>query len=110
MAGHFEIIDAPNGGYRFRMFDPSGRLLATSTTYATKRSAAAGIRLIRDIAATAHIQNKSTANASFHLARDLSRREHDDGSHPVPATRQERNHGKEQAVRTGPISSRRKEF
>jgi uncharacterized protein YegP (UPF0339 family) len=30
MAGYFEIIDAPDGGYRFRMIDPSGRLLATS--------------------------------------------------------------------------------
>jgi uncharacterized protein YegP (UPF0339 family) len=49
MAGYFEIIDAPGGGYRFRLLEESGRLVAVSPTFPTKRAAVAAICVVRDI-------------------------------------------------------------
>jgi uncharacterized protein YegP (UPF0339 family) len=59
MAGHFELIDAPEGGFRVRLLDGSGRLVATSVTYPSKQAAVAGISVTREIAGTGLIRDMS---------------------------------------------------
>lgn len=59
MAGYFELVDAPDGGYRVRMMDGAGNLMAISVTFPTKRAAAAGIALAREVAGTGLIRDKS---------------------------------------------------
>jgi uncharacterized protein YegP (UPF0339 family) len=60
MAGHFEIIDAPDGrGFRVRLLDGTGALVATSMKYPTKRAAVAGISAIREVAGTGLIRDMS---------------------------------------------------
>jgi uncharacterized protein YegP (UPF0339 family) len=60
MAGHFELVDAPDGGYRIRMLDGAGDLLAISVTFPTKRAAVAGVAKTREIAGTGLIRDRST--------------------------------------------------
>jgi uncharacterized protein YegP (UPF0339 family) len=62
MAGYFEIVDAPHGGYRFRLFDKSGRMLAVSPRFPTKRDAAAAITVVREIAGTGLIRDMSSGH------------------------------------------------
>ena len=50
MAGYFELMDAPDGGYRVRLLDGSGALMAISVTFPTKRAAVAGVARAREIA------------------------------------------------------------
>jgi uncharacterized protein YegP (UPF0339 family) len=50
MAGYFELVDAPDGGYRIRLLDGSGALMAVSVTFPTKREAVAGVARAREIA------------------------------------------------------------
>lgn len=50
MAGYFELVDAPDGGYRVRLLDGSGALMAISITFPTKRAAVAGVARAREIA------------------------------------------------------------
>jgi uncharacterized protein YegP (UPF0339 family) len=59
MAGYFEVVDAPDGGYRIRMVDAAGDLMAVSVTFPTKRAAAAGIAQTREIAGTGLIRDRS---------------------------------------------------
>lgn len=59
MAGHFELVDAPDGGFRVRLLDGSGRLVATTVKYATKQAAVAGISATREIAGTGLIRDMS---------------------------------------------------
>ncbi len=59
MAGHFELIDAPDGGFRVRLLDGAGRLVATSVKYPTKQAAVAGIAATREIAGTGLIRDMS---------------------------------------------------
>ena len=76
MAGYFELVDAPDGGYRIRMLDGAGSLMAVSVTFPTKRAAVAGIAQAREIAGTGLIRDRSgggTASAVVPLSR-LSRR------------------------------------
>ena len=63
MAGHFELVDAPDGGYRVRMLDGSGSLMAISVTFPTKRAAVAGVALAREIAGTGLIRDCSSNGA-----------------------------------------------
>jgi uncharacterized protein YegP (UPF0339 family) len=63
MAGHFELVDAPDGGYRVRMLDGSGSLMAISVTFPTKRAAAAGVAMAREIAGTGLIRDCSSKGA-----------------------------------------------
>jgi len=64
MSGHFELISAPDGGYRFRLLDKSGDLVAISVKFPTKRAAAAGIYRVREIAGTGLIHDLSTSRRS----------------------------------------------
>lgn len=59
MAGYFELVDAPDGGYRVRMLDGAGNLMAISVTFPTKRAAVAGVAMAREIAGTGLIRDKS---------------------------------------------------
>lgn len=59
MAGYFELVDAPDGGYRVRMMDGGGNLMAISVTFPTKRAAVAGVAMAREIAGTGLIRDKS---------------------------------------------------
>jgi len=63
MAGHFELVDAPDGGYRVRMLDSSGSLMAISVTFPTKRAAVAGVEMAREIAGTGLIRDCSSNGA-----------------------------------------------
>lgn len=59
MAGMFELVDAPDGGYRVRMLDGSGALMAVSVTFPTKKAAALGVAMAREIAGTGLIRDLS---------------------------------------------------
>lgn len=59
MSGHFELISAPDGGYRFKLLGKSGELVAMSVKFPTKRAAAAGIYRVREIAGTGLIRDLS---------------------------------------------------
>ena len=59
MAGYFELVDAPDGGYRIRMMDGAGRLMAVSVTFPTKKAAVAGVAQAREIAGTGLIRDRS---------------------------------------------------
>ncbi|MDQ0632534.1 uncharacterized protein YegP (UPF0339 family) [Arthrobacter pascens] len=63
MAGYFELVDAPDGGYRIRMLDGSGSLMAISVTFPTKRAAVAGVAMAREIAGTGLIRDRSRDGA-----------------------------------------------
>lgn len=64
MAGYFELVDAPDGGYRIRMLDGAGALMAVSVTFPTKRAAAAGVAQAREIAGTGLIRDRSAGGQS----------------------------------------------
>ncbi|MFF2244918.1 hypothetical protein ACFVTM_12150 [Arthrobacter sp. NPDC058130] len=59
MAGYFELVDAPDGGYRIRMMDGAGRLMAVSVTFPNKKAAVAGVAQTREIAGTGLIRDRS---------------------------------------------------
>lgn len=63
MAGHFELIDAPDGGFRVRMLDGDGSLMAESVTYPSVRAAREGIERAREIAGTGRVIDRSSAAA-----------------------------------------------
>lgn len=67
MAGHFELVDAPDGGYRIKLVDGSGALMAVSVTFPTKRAAAAGVARAREIAGTGLIRDLSRDQESAPL-------------------------------------------
>ncbi|MDQ0632814.1 uncharacterized protein YegP (UPF0339 family) [Arthrobacter pascens] len=70
MAGYFEIFEPPDGGYRFRLFEGTGRLLGVSARFPTKKDAVAGITVIREIGAKG-------------LIRDMTRGIHGERIHPL---------------------------
>ena len=57
MSGYFELVDAPDGGYRIRLLDGTGALMAVSVTFPTKRAAVAGVARAREIAGTGLIRD-----------------------------------------------------
>jgi uncharacterized protein YegP (UPF0339 family) len=59
MAGHFEVIDAPGGGFRVRMLDAEGMLMTLSVTNPTKEAAKQGIALTREITGTGLVLDRS---------------------------------------------------
>lgn len=75
MAGSFELVDAPDGGYRIRLLDGAGSLMAVSVTFPTKGAAVAGIAQAREIAGTGLVRDRSSgAAAARPAAPKLSRR------------------------------------
>jgi uncharacterized protein YegP (UPF0339 family) len=59
MSGYFELVDAPDGGYRIRLLDGTGALMAVSITFPTKKAAVAGVAKAREIAGTGLIRDRS---------------------------------------------------
>lgn len=59
MSGHFEVMDEPAGGYRFRMLDAKGKEVGSSVIFPTKRAAIAGLTKMREIAGTGLIRDLS---------------------------------------------------
>ncbi|MBT2515796.1 YegP family protein [Arthrobacter sp. ISL-30] len=57
MSGHFEVVDAPDGGCRVRLLDDRGEVVAVSVRYPTVQAAAAGIYRTREIAASGLIRD-----------------------------------------------------
>lgn len=74
MAGYFELVDAPDGGYRIRMMDGAGGLMAVSITFPTKRAAVAGIAQTREIAGTGLIRDRSGDGQSAVMSSLAKRR------------------------------------
>lgn len=72
VAGYFELVDAPDGGYRVRMMDGSGNLMAISVTFPTKRAAVKGVEMAREIAGTGLIRDCSS-NGAGTILRDRVR-------------------------------------
>jgi uncharacterized protein YegP (UPF0339 family) len=70
MSGYFELVDAPDGGYRIRLLDGTGALMAVSVTFPTKRAAVAGVARAREIAGTGLIRD----NCSDAVKRPADRR------------------------------------
>lgn len=64
MAGQFELVDDAGGGYRARLTDKTGELLALSEKYNTTKAAARGIQAIREIAASGLIEDRSASPAA----------------------------------------------
>jgi uncharacterized protein YegP (UPF0339 family) len=60
MAGYFELVDAPDGGYRVRMMDGTGNLMAISVTFPTKRAAVAGVAMAGRLPAQASSGTRAT--------------------------------------------------
>ena len=60
MTGIFELVEARRGGFEFRLISHTGKVLAVSGTYSDKDSAVAAIRLARESAAMALIQDHTT--------------------------------------------------
>ncbi|GAB2708157.1 YegP family protein [Arthrobacter bambusae] len=56
MAGYFELMDAPDGGYMVALVDSENHLVAMSVTFPDGAAAAKGIANIREIAGTALVR------------------------------------------------------
>jgi uncharacterized protein YegP (UPF0339 family) len=93
MAGYFELVDAPEGGYRVRLVDGTGALMAVSVTFPTKRAAAAGVAKAREIAGTGLIRDRS----------------HDHGSEPLkpPPLKQHVKSAKKTTTRSNSLPAKR---
>jgi uncharacterized protein YegP (UPF0339 family) len=88
MAGYFELVDAPEGGYRLRMMDGAGQLMAVSVTFPTKKAAVAGVARAREIAGTGLVRDRTAGGrpASLGPAPRVARRPFGGAGHSVPVT------------------------
>lgn len=59
MAAYFELVDAPEGGYRVRLLNPAGQVVAVSVVFPTKKAATESIFQTREVAADAPIKDLS---------------------------------------------------
>ena len=57
MTGIFELLEPRRGAFEFRLLSHTGKVLAVSGTYTDKDSAVAAMRLARESAATALVQD-----------------------------------------------------
>lgn len=64
MAGHFELLNAPGGGYRVRLLDECGTVLAESVRYNNEKAAARGVMTMREIAACALIRDLTHSDSN----------------------------------------------
>jgi uncharacterized protein YegP (UPF0339 family) len=58
MTGQFEVVDDADKGFRARLVDEAGNVLALSNWYGEMEAAVRGIRAIREIAATGLIEDR----------------------------------------------------
>ncbi|WP_168404770.1 YegP family protein [Arthrobacter silvisoli] len=64
MAGYFELVDAPDGGFRVALVGGDGELLAMSVTFPSKQAAVQGIWRTRELAGTGLIRDRSRGHDS----------------------------------------------
>lgn len=62
MTGIFELVEPSRGAFEFRLLSSTGKVLAVSGPYSDKDSAVAAIRLARECAAMALIQDHTTGS------------------------------------------------
>ena len=63
MAGHFELVTAPDGTCRVKLIDAGGSELAVSGPYRDRKAAVRGIDAFREVAATAVIKDHTATAA-----------------------------------------------
>lgn len=66
MAAYFELVDAPEGGYRVRLLSPAGQVVAVSVRFPTKEAATASIFQTSEVAANAPMLDLSAPIDSKH--------------------------------------------
>jgi uncharacterized protein YegP (UPF0339 family) len=59
MTAYFELVDAPEGGYRVRLLNSAGQVVAVSVRFPTKQAATEGIFQTREVAANAPMRDLS---------------------------------------------------
>ena len=79
MTGKFELVETSHGAFEFRLISHTGKVLAVSGTYSDKDSAVAAIRLARESAAMALVQDHTT-NALQPPAPLSTKSRHDHGA------------------------------
>lgn len=60
VAGHLELVDTPDGGYRILMVDAEDTLMGLSKRYASVDEAARGVEAIREVAGTGLLSRASS--------------------------------------------------
>ncbi|GAA4036557.1 hypothetical protein GCM10023063_21780 [Arthrobacter methylotrophus] len=70
MAGHLELMDAPEGGYRVALVDKDDFLVAMSVTFSDGGAAARGIASIREIAGTPTVRDRRHGHDEMASARN----------------------------------------
>ncbi|MGK3647181.1 YegP family protein [Pseudarthrobacter enclensis] len=60
MAGTFELYNADESSFAFRLRNSDGTLIAESAKYPDKESAVRAIRTARECAATGHVTDRCT--------------------------------------------------
>ncbi len=79
MTGKFELVETSRGAFEFRLISRTGKVLAVSGTYSDKDSAVAAIRLARESAAMALIQDHTT-RAPHPTTPSKTKSRHDQGA------------------------------
>ena len=74
MAGIFEIAEAGEKAYFFKLTAPDGTVVAVSPLFNTIKAAAAGITAVRENAATGLVVDKSQPRRTPATGRDPVRR------------------------------------
>jgi uncharacterized protein YegP (UPF0339 family) len=85
MAAYFELVDAPDGGFRVALVGGDGELLGMSITFPSKQAAVKGIWRTRELAGTGLIRDRSHGHDNvaairnshgLHLVPDYGRAAH----------------------------------
>jgi len=59
MAGHLELVETPDGGYRILMVDGGDSLMGLSKRFSSVDDAVEGVAAIREVAGTGLVQTGS---------------------------------------------------
>lgn len=76
MSAHFELVDAQDGGYRLRLLDGKGKVVAESVRYPTKQAATAGLGHSPEIAESGLIEDRSSQRIGHGRRRRNRHQEH----------------------------------
>lgn len=60
-AAKFVVKKGTTGKFRFSLLSTNGQIVATSESYSSKASAMGGIRAVQKLAATAEVEDQTTA-------------------------------------------------
>ena len=73
LAGTFEIAEAGEKSYFFKLTAPDGTVVAVSPLFNTIKAAAAGITAVRENAATGFVVDKSRPRKNAQAGREATR-------------------------------------